>query len=100
MPVINLYTLLNEGRESDIPVDAHGEVRVIIVAYRDKEIGLIVDDILGKQEIVLKSLEENFRSVRGISGAAILGDGQVVLVIDILSMIQIFKEMETLKEAV
>lgn len=93
IPVIGLQAIL-DNEEDLIPVDVHGEVRVIIVSYKDRELGLIVDNILGKQEIVLKSLEENYRSVRGLSGAAILGDGNVILVMDILGVIQILKEVE------
>jgi two-component system chemotaxis sensor kinase CheA len=53
-----------------------------------------VDRILGKQEIVLKPLEENFKTIRGISGAAILGDGSVILVADTIEVIHLLKEIE------
>ena len=57
----------------------------------------MVDKILGKQEIVLKPLETHYRAVRGLSGAAVLGDGTVILVVDIVGIIQIIREMERLE---
>ena len=45
--------------------------------------GLFVDDLLGQQQVVIKSLETNFRQVQGISGATILGDGTVALIMDL-----------------
>ncbi len=65
--------------EADIPV--------IVVGYNNRKIGLIVDELEGKLEIVIKSLETNFRTVEGIAGASILGDGTIALILDIASMI-------------
>ncbi|NQT24968.1 chemotaxis protein CheA [candidate division KSB1 bacterium] len=93
IPVVGLHDILDDPSDR-VSVDAHGEVSIVIVSYREKEIGLIVDRIIGKQEIVLKSLEENYKSVRGISGAAILGDGTIILVMDIIGVIHILKEIE------
>jgi len=50
-------------------------------------LGLIVDELIGIQEVVLKSLEKNFRAVRGLSGASILGDGRVSLILDVDALI-------------
>ena len=46
----------------------------------------MVDDLLGQQQVVIKSLEQNYQRVDGISGATILGDGTVALIIDISSV--------------
>ena len=53
------------------------EQTVVVVSDGETTIGLIVDELLGMQEAVLKSLEKNFRPVAGLSGASILGDGRV-----------------------
>ena len=49
--------------------------------------GLLVDQLIGMQEVVLKSLEKNFRSILGLSGASILGDGRVSLILDLDAVI-------------
>ena len=46
------------------------------------KVALIVDDIIGQQQVVIKSLEENFQSIEGIAGGTILGDGNVALILD------------------
>jgi two-component system chemotaxis sensor kinase CheA len=50
---------------------------------------LFVDDLLGQQQVVIKSLETNFRRVAGVSGATILGDGAIALILDIPDLIRI-----------
>ncbi|MDA3901246.1 MAG: chemotaxis protein CheW [Spirochaetes bacterium] len=78
---------LNFQNEDDIPV--------IVVGYSSRKIGLIVDALEGKLEIVIKSLETNFRTVEGLAGASILGDGSIALILDIASMInKVINEQE------
>ncbi|MBN2039494.1 MAG: chemotaxis protein CheW [Spirochaetes bacterium] len=60
---------------------------VVVVGYGNRKIGVIVDSLEGKQEIVIKSLEENYTNIDGLSGASILGDGSICLILDIASMI-------------
>ncbi len=55
---------------------------VVIVQSIDKEIGIVLDELLGQQQVVIKSLGEQIKTVKGISGGAILGDGNVGLIID------------------
>ena len=55
-----------------------------------KRYAIIVDEILDPYQVVVKSLESNYRSVQGITGATIMGDGSVALVIDLLSLEEIF----------
>ncbi|MBN2102901.1 chemotaxis protein CheA [bacterium] len=93
IPVLGLDQILDEA-PARLPKDIHGNVPVIIVTYQEREIGLIVDRIMGKQEIVMKPLEEHYKSIRGVSGAAILGDGTVILIADVLGIIQIVRDIE------
>ncbi len=51
--------------------------------------GLRVDELLGSQDIVIKSLSENFVEIRGLSGASILGDGTVCLMLDVATAIDL-----------
>jgi two-component system chemotaxis sensor kinase CheA len=59
------------------------EALFVVVESQGKRFCLLVDEMLGKQEVVIKSLGETFRQVAGISGGAILGDGRVGLILDV-----------------
>ncbi len=56
---------------------------VVVVGVAEKRLGLMVDDLLGQQDIVIKSIGETFKGFRGISGAADLGDQRTILVLDV-----------------
>ena len=71
---------------------------VIVVGVAENQIGLIVDKLLGQQEVVIKSLGLYLSSVRGVSGSAILGDGKVRMIVDISELIELAKR-ENLKKA-
>ena len=71
--------------ESALAVD--DKMPVVVVGFGNRKIGLIVDYLEGKQEIVIKSLEQNYKTVEGLAGASILGDGSICLILDISSMI-------------
>jgi len=55
---------------------------IVVVECQNKCFCLLVDDLLGKQEVVIKSLGETFKGVSGLSGCAVLGDGRVGLILD------------------
>lgn len=80
IPLIRLRELL------DVPVDGETEepesLTVVIVKKGDKLAGLVVDSLIGQQEIVIKSLGKHININKMISGATILGDGEVALIID------------------
>ena len=63
--------------------DSQQTTRVVILHSADEMVGLEVDQLLGLQEVVLKSLEKNLGAVAGLSGASILGDGRVSLILDV-----------------
>jgi two-component system chemotaxis sensor kinase CheA len=76
------------GRSEAPGADAPLDKRTVVVARNgDATIGLIVDRLIGMQEVVLKALEKNFRPVFGLSGASILGDGRVSLILDVDALI-------------
>ena len=56
---------------------------VLCEAEGGVKVALVVDDIIGQQQVVIKSLEENFQSIEGIAGGTILGDGNVALIVDV-----------------
>lgn len=63
--------------------DADNRFVVLCEAEGSAKVALIVDDIIGQQQVVIKSLEENFERVEGIAGGTILGDGNVALIVDV-----------------
>jgi two-component system chemotaxis sensor kinase CheA len=63
-----------------------GPTTLIIVGERGHDVGLVVDRVLGQEDVVIKSISENYRDVPGIAGATILGDGRVALILDIPAM--------------
>ncbi len=63
------------------------ENTLVIIGQAGCELGLLVDRVLGEEDIVIKSLAENFRNVPGIAGASILGDGRVSLILDLAALI-------------
>lgn len=64
------------------------EIFVVVVGFGDKALGLIVDELRGQQEVVIKSLGDFLSNLPGIAGATILGDGKVTLILDIGSLMQ------------
>ena len=63
--------------------DASRAIVVLVESEDGGRLGLVVDDILGQQQVVIKSLEENFRRLEGLAGATILGSGAVALIVDV-----------------
>ena len=60
---------------------------IVIVESERRKVGLFVDDLLAQQQVVIKSLETNYRRVEGISGATILGSGRVALILDVAGLL-------------
>jgi two-component system chemotaxis sensor kinase CheA len=73
-------------RERDVDQSSES-IEVVVLHAGGKTLGLRVDELLGSQDIVIKSLSENFIDIRGLSGASILGDGTVCLMIDAATVI-------------
>jgi two-component system chemotaxis sensor kinase CheA len=73
------------ARRFDMSSDREREGRFVVLCEAEGgvKIALIVDDIIGQQQVVIKSLEENFQSIEGIAGGTILGDGNVALIVDV-----------------
>jgi two-component system chemotaxis sensor kinase CheA len=67
------------------------EIYVVVVALAEKKVGIVVDNLYGQEEVVIKSLGDYRLGYKGISGATITGDGKVVLIIDVASMIDAVK---------
>jgi len=65
------------------------EFPVVITSIANKKIGFIVEEMIGKKEIVIKSLDQNYKNIPGLIGACLLGDGSIVMVLDVNGLIEI-----------
>jgi two-component system, chemotaxis family, sensor kinase CheA len=79
IPIVCLQDVFNIDLEKK---DLEGAMLVVVEGDNEK-IGIVVDELLGQQQVVIKSLEKNYQKVDSISGATILGDGTVALIVDI-----------------
>ncbi len=87
MPVVSL------GDEFEVPGPTSEaekrEAEILVIVEADgKRLAAVVDELLGQHQVVVKNLESNYRRVRDISGATILGDGRVALIIDVSSLVK------------
>ena len=62
---------------------------LVVVENHGKRLAFLVDELLGQQQVVVKSLEANFRKVEGAAGATILGDGRAALILDVAGLAQL-----------
>lgn len=86
IPILRLKEEFELGSSGD---DLNKQLLCLVEAG-DKKVGLLLDELLGQQQVVIKSLESNYARVPGISGATILGDGSVSLILDIQGLITQF----------
>ena len=83
LPVVELERVFAVPRR-----DAQPAGIMVVVEEEGGRIALLVDDLLGQQQVVVKNLELNYRRVDGVSGATILGDGRVALILDVGSLVR------------
>ncbi|ACA84467.1 chemotaxis protein CheA [Shewanella woodyi] len=83
LPVVKVFQEF--GHDADFQEIRDG--LVMVVDSNNEKIGLLVDELLSQQQVVIKSLEDNYSKVPGVSGATILGDGTVALIIDISGLV-------------
>ncbi|MGV8899938.1 MAG: chemotaxis protein CheA [Burkholderiaceae bacterium] len=82
LPLIALYQLFGITPRYTDP----SQGIIVILETDGQKIGLLIDELIGQQQIVVKNLESNYRKVHGISGATILGDGGVSLILDVAAL--------------
>jgi two-component system chemotaxis sensor kinase CheA len=78
VPLVRLHRLFHTGAADVDPSQAI----VVLVEHQGKRLGLLVDELVGEMQVVMKSIETNYQKVEGISAATILGDGQVAYILD------------------
>jgi len=90
IPIIRLDELFNIKSKPEIDTDIKTNTRqtdlLVVFDTGEKHAGILVDDVIGQQQVVIKSLEKNYNHVPGVTGATILGDGSVALILDVLTI--------------
>ncbi|MDB5727674.1 MAG: cheA [Noviherbaspirillum sp.] len=89
LPLIPLYRIF--GIEPSFTDPSQGIV--VILESEGRQAALFVDELVGQQQVVVKNLESNYRKVAGISGATILGDGGVSLIIDVAALLRSSRQL-------
>ncbi len=85
LPIMRLHRAFGcEGAVTDIERGI-----VVVIEEERRRVGLLVDDLLGQQQAVVKSLEAHYQRVQGISGATILSDGSVALIVDVSGVVRL-----------
>lgn len=84
LPIFPLRRLLNLPNGNKGSDDTHA----LVVRRGDQRLGLVVNDLIGKEEIVVKPLPKNLTDIPGLSGTTIVGAGQVVLILDVPGLVQ------------
>ena len=88
MPLIRLHNYFNEEPKHRAP----WEGLLLVVIEGQHSYCLLADEIVGRQEVVIKSLGSLFEQLPGISGGAILGDGKIALIIDVKGIISLYED--------
>lgn len=78
----------------DSVLEAMNEVYVVIIGLADQKIGVIVDYLVGQEEVVIKSLGYYLKGIEGITGATVRGDGKITLIVDVAGMMNMAKSMK------
>lgn len=94
MPIFQLakiYNIDRRGQEEE-------KMFVVVVSTGTQELGLVVDELLGQEEVVIKPLADYLRLESGFGGATIMGDGGISLILDIPELVKIAKENQTVKQ--
>lgn len=111
VPIDNIYTIegknvlrlreevLSLVRLSDIfgvkqVLESGDQTYVVIIGVAESKLGIIVDTLVGQEEIVIKSMGDYLQNIQGIAGATIRGDGRVTLIIDVGAMMDMAKEIK------
>ena len=91
LPVISLHEIFHIKTKITEPEQGI----LVLLESNGKKIALAVDELIGQHQVVLKSMESNYRKVPYISGATIMGDGRVALILDVAALVRINQDVQT-----
>ena len=86
LPLARIVEVLGGKRNGT----ASESICVVVIGLAEQRLGIVVDSLLGQKEVVIKSIGEYLGSIRGIAGSTILGDGRVIMIIDVGELMRLF----------
>jgi two-component system, chemotaxis family, sensor kinase CheA len=95
VPLIRLHEVFRMGDRD--AVRSQQDLFVVIINTGTKQVGFVVDELKGRQEVVIKPLEDYLQEKSGFSGATVLGDGSISLILDVFELVQISLNQHTSK---
>jgi len=88
LPLIALHQVFNIKPKVTNPAEGI----LVLLEAEGKKVALFVDDLVGQHQVVIKSLETNYRKVVGVSGATIMGDGRVAMIMDVGALVKLAQQ--------
>ncbi|OGS96640.1 MAG: hypothetical protein A3H31_07775 [Gallionellales bacterium RIFCSPLOWO2_02_FULL_57_47] len=88
LPVIELHKIFNIRTRITDPTEG----MLVLLETEGKKVALFVDELVGQHQVVIKSLETNYRKVAGVSGATIMGDGRVAMIMDVGALVKLAQQ--------
>ena len=88
LPIIELHKVFNIQTKITNPTEG----MLVLLETEGKKVALFVDELVGQHQVVIKSLETNYRKVPGVSGATIMGDGRVAMIMDVGSLVKLAQQ--------
>jgi two-component system chemotaxis sensor kinase CheA len=85
LPILRLHQLMGVTPRASDPAEG----LLVIAENAEDRVAILVDDLLGQHQVVIKSLEANYRKVPGTAGATIMGDGRVALILDVPGLVRL-----------
>jgi two-component system chemotaxis sensor kinase CheA len=88
LPLVYLNRELKLGAEANPETESNGAVNIVVLQADERQFGLVVDQINDTEEIVVKPLRKQLKTVKTFAGSSIMGDGKVALILDVLGLAQ------------
>ena len=88
LPMIELHQVFNIQTKITNPTEG----MLVLLETEGKKVALFVDELVGQHQVVIKSLETNYRKVDGVSGATIMGDGRVAMIMDVGALVKLAQQ--------
>ena len=88
VPMIALHQVFNIKPKVTNPEEGI----LVLLEAEGKKVALFVDELVGQHQVVIKSLETNYRKVPGMSGATIMGDGRVAMIMDVTALVKLAQQ--------
>lgn len=90
LPIVRLADIF----KVDSVLEGSGDVYVVVIGLAEQKMGVVVDYLVGQEEVVIKSLGYYLKGTEGIAGATVRGDGKITMIVDVAAMMEMAKEVK------